>query len=133
NLWSHRQLLELRGETIMIISIDIGGTNIRFSLVDVYTNSIYFFEFWLRDPGSHLKKEVFINKLKEYVKKVEQKENNIYAIAIAVASPVDFKGKKVLTAENIGWENESISEFVQEETGYPTIIETDIVCGAIGE
>lgn len=117
----------------MILAVDIGGTHIRCAMVDTETIQLKNVKKWSRTSGAKVEPGKVVQIISEYMESSQCAELNVEAISIALAGSVDSEGRVVLLSENIGWYDVPLSNLIEQETGCPTVLETDVICGAIGE
>jgi glucokinase len=121
---------------VNVIAIDVGGTTIKGAVIsqlhqlpsqpDVILNTLH-------DQDA----VGVINQILEMINNLIHKNNikhqeNI--ISISVPGLVNSKKGIVKIALNLPkWENIHLGEFISQATGYPTIVENDANCAALGE
>lgn len=118
------------------IGIDLGGTNIKFGLLDEEGKLIYVKKLPTEaDKGA----EVVIQHLISAVKNVKQfaEKNNIFPVGVGIGTPgiVDRSNRIVLGgADNIaGWSQVPLSEKIEESCQLPVFINNDANLMGLGE
>lgn len=112
----------------MILSIDLGGTNVRFGLVKdgkiIKTNAIA--------SPSNLSMEDSLNYLKVEIGKILTTE--VEAIGIGVPSVVDASRGIVYNAANIpSWKEVHLKDYLTNEFNLPVYVNNDCNCFVLGE
>jgi glucokinase len=63
-----------------------------------------------------------------------QADGNCVAIGVGTPGPADLQGRIALEAFNLpGWHNVPIADYLETETGLPTVVANDANCAALGE
>ncbi len=113
-----------------IITLDIGGTNIRCALFHIERNEPLFI-----DKISTVAKEKSpIERIIEIIGKNWPKDCDVAGIAAAAPGSVDVKQNKVILAPNIaGWKNIKLGEILQKQFSVKVLINNDARLATIGE
>ncbi|WP_106496325.1 ROK family protein [Lentibacillus sp. Marseille-P4043] len=114
-----------------LIVIDIGGTAIKYGVLDEHENLLF------RESipsEAHLGGNELIKKVLRICDQVKRKWD-VFGVAISSAGQIDSEhGVVVHATETIpGYTGMSVTEMVTEHTGLPATIENDVNCTAIGE
>lgn len=114
-----------------VLSFDIGGTSIKYGVVDFDGNVI-----WkdAMDTEAYLGGEHLVSKVKAKVEEVIKSEN-IEGVAISTAGIVHNKKGEILAASNAipGYKGQKIKEEIEKTFGLFTTVENDVNCAAAGE
>lgn len=112
------------------IGIDVGGTKILAGVVD-HEGRILDVE---RRDTPRQDSAATIEAIVEVVGALRGRSSApIEAVGVGVAGLVDFDRTKVITAPNLGWEQQPIGALVEAATGLPTVVENDANAAAWGE
>lgn len=113
-----------------IIAIDIGGTDIKYGLVDLEGQILNFSLLKTESAGG----------IKELLEKIDgiienTITNNIIGVAISATGQIDGDKGMVIGGIDItpGWVGTNLVEIIQTKYNIPTIIENDVNCAALGE
>ncbi len=118
--------------TPYIISVDIGGTQIRAALSDREGSIIYRVAHpTLAEEGP----EPVIGRIKEAIRQAAgQHLGEVQAIGIATAGPLDPWEGVIIKAPNLpGWHNVPLKAIIEEEFGLPTYVGNDANLAALAE
>lgn len=117
------------------IGIDVGGTNIKFALVNnkgeiLYSNSI--------PTRSEMGYEYTVNNMKQAISTLLEETNsnktNIEGIGFGFPGQIDYKNGIVKHSTNIpGWNNVPITDIIEKEFGIPAKIDNDVRVATLGE
>lgn len=117
------------------IGIDIGGTNVKFAIVDlqgkiIYSNSVM--------THAELGYESALNNIKQAIytafKETKVTKENIEGMGIGFPGQIDSEKGIVRNLPNMpGWENVPVAKIMETEFGFPTKIDNDVRCAALGE
>ncbi len=122
------------------LGIDIGGTNIRFGIVDVRGRLLSFKSLPIEQSADKA-----IEQIKTFIKRlIEQSEGyetentgikniNIKAVGIAAAGQIDRKNGIIIYSPNLNWRNVRIKEELENLFNIPVLIENDVNAIAYGE
>lgn len=115
-----------------IIGIDIGGTAIKFALLDMAGVLI---EKWsistnISDNGSHIPCEI-VNSIKGKFSQAGESLENLIGIGIGVPGPVD--DVHVKRAVNLGWNNFPLKSIIEQALHVPVVLLNDANAAALGE
>lgn len=118
--------------TKKVIGIDIGGTSIKFALIDVWGSIL---KKWsiptnINDSGNQITTEI-INSIKQETSKLLYTE--IIGCGVGVPGPVSIDGKCVLRAVNLGWENLPLKAMMENSLNIPVKLLNDANAAALGE
>jgi len=107
---------------VMIIGIDIGGTNIKGILLDgtkIRTKVQY-------STKSKTNKKLLLDQIFKIIKILIKKGKKIDGIGIGVAGPIDFKNQKILDPPNVtALRNLELGKLIEKKFKIKTIIEND--------
>ncbi|MGL5355283.1 MAG: ROK family protein [Cetobacterium sp.] len=113
-----------------IIAIDIGGTDIKYGLIDLEGQILNFSLLKTESAGG----------IKELLEKIDEIientiTNNIIGVAISATGQIDGDKGMVIGGTDItpGWVGTNLVEIIQTKYNLPTIIENDVNCAALGE
>ena len=118
------------------IGIDLGGTSIKYALIDQQGNFLFSGKISSRANESA---EAVIRQLVTAVKTVQdyalRKNCPIKGVGIGTPGIADATNRMVLGgAENIkGWENLPLADIMEKETGLPTLLSNDANLMGLGE
>ncbi|MCE3009631.1 MAG: ROK family protein [Proteobacteria bacterium] len=112
------------------IGIDIGGTNLRFALVDHLGSLIA--QTKVPTPKDN---EALLTLLASHARNLVLKSPiSVGGIGVGWPGPVDRKLGKIIKAPNItGLEHFPLTSFLSKELGLPCFLENDAKCAALGE
>ena len=120
------------------LGIDIGGTNIRFGIVDVRGRLLSFNSLPIEQSADKA-----IGQIKTFIKRlIEQSEGyetentgikNIKAVGIAAAGQIDRRNGVIIYSPNLNWRNVHIKEELENLFNIPVLIENDVNAIAYGE
>ena len=103
-----------------IISIDIGGTNIRIAVIDQDLNVLYF----VKEKTIRENKKLFLDNVITMVKKISIQQYNPKAISIGVAGRVRNENT-IDELPNIGIKNVDLATLLNDEFHLPVFIRHD--------
>ncbi|MEG1871137.1 MAG: ROK family protein, partial [Peptostreptococcaceae bacterium] len=114
-----------------VLSFDIGGTSIKYGIVDFEGNIIWKSEM---DTEAYLGGSHIVQKVKDKVGEIVQREQ-IIGVAISTAGIVDpVKGRIAEASDTIkGYRGQEIKETIENAFGIKTTVENDVNCAALGE
>lgn len=115
-----------------MIGIDIGGTSIKFSLMDKNGT----IEKRWSIPTNISEKGKFIpHEICESIRSQVLSTNTyvIEGIGIGVPGPISIDGKVVLQAVNLDWQNLPLKEMIENELGIGVVLLNDANAAALGE
>lgn len=115
----------------MIASFDIGGTSIKFGIIDQEGKILFKSSF---PSDIHIGGERIIHKIIQQVALLK-KDWKMEGVAISTAGQIDsHKGLVVHATDNIpNYTGLEIKSMVEKETGLPAEVENDVNCMALGE
>lgn len=116
------------------LGVDIGGTNIQAGIVDenykiVVKDSIPTDAY---RPVEEIMNDIF-SLIKKIVDQADLSMNRFTSIGIGMPSYVNPKTHKVVHANNLGWINLPIYDYLKVHTNLPIYIENDANCATLGE
>jgi glucokinase len=114
---------DLAGNT-KAIGIDLGGTNLRWAVVDSEGDRLY----QDRIPRPHSAEEI-VRELRRGIDVCRSRFPEVIAAGVAVPGVIRPEG---ITSNNLGWTNFQLEEALGE-TPIPTRIINDMAAGAVGE
>lgn len=120
------------------LGIDIGGTNIRFGIVDVRGRLLSFNSLPIEQSADKAIGQIktFIKRLIEQSKGYETENTgikNIKAVGIAAAGQIDRRNGVIIYSPNLNWRNVRIKEELENLFNIPVLIENDVNAIAYGE
>lgn len=117
------------GDYMKFLAIDIGGTAIKYGIVDENAEISDSFEIPSNTKlgASHIIEEIF--------KIIENCKNDIVAVGISTAGQVDSDKGKILYANNNfpGYTGTELSKIIREKYNLPAYIENDVNSAATAE
>lgn len=116
------------------IGIDVGGTNIKFSIIN---QSFEIQDSWsiktnLEHKGELILEDISLEIL-GYLSKTELTNEEIDVIGIGVPGPVDSDTGTVEVAVNLGWGKKEVSKILNEKLNLPVYVLNDANAAAFGE
>lgn len=115
-----------------IIAIDIGGTNIKYGIVD-HTG-------YIRDRGivpteAHYGGQVLIEKIEGIIQRELNNTSNLLGIGISSAGQIEPKtGSVRFATDNLpGWTGMPIKDILTSRFKVPVYVDNDVNCAALGE
>ncbi|MFD2618303.1 ROK family glucokinase [Terrilactibacillus laevilacticus] len=116
------------------VGVDIGGTTIKLAFV---TDDGLFVDKWeiptnTSENGKHIAKDISYSihtKLKENGHTLDQ----VRGIGLGAPGFIEMSTGFIYQAVNIGWKDYALKEELENETGFPVIIDNDANIAAIGE
>lgn len=117
-----------------MIGIDIGGTAIKFALIDVYGNisKKWSIRTDAADNGNHIPNDI-ICAIKAEVLDGTSSQGDIIGIGIGVPGPISRNGELVKKAVNLGWSDMPLKPVIEKELKLPVILLNDANAAALGE
>jgi len=113
----------------MILGIDIGGTAVKFGVVDDKFSVVKTYSIPTEtDKGDKHLVNTIVQKAKEI-----KKEISFDSIGIGSPGTIDAKNGIILRASNLPFENTHVTEIVERELSVPAYIANDARCAAAGE
>lgn len=114
-----------------IVAIDIGGTKIKYGLVNIEGKLLAASEM---DTEAAKGRDLLLEKIYKIVEKYS-KDNKIIGIAISTTGQVNGKLGKVVGGTELipGWIGTNVVEILEKKYEIPVIIENDVNCAAEGE
>ncbi len=113
----------------MELGIDIGGTNVKFGVVDeleiIYKSDI--------PTGAKREDDEIVKDIIEECKKIIAKYDKIDKIGIGSPGEIDSDNGVIRSAANINFKNTPICAMITEATGIPVRIGNDANCAVLGE
>lgn len=115
-----------------MIGIDIGGTAIKFALIDVHGNisKKWTIRTDAADNGNHIPNDI-IRAIKAEVLDGASSQGDI--IGIGVPGPISRNGELVKKAVNLGWSDMPLKPVIEKELKLPVILLNDANAAALGE
>ncbi|GAA3731818.1 ROK family protein [Salinicoccus jeotgali] len=115
----------------MITAFDIGGTSIKFGIVDQEGKILFKSSF---PSDIHIGGERIIRKIIQQIGLLE-KDWQIEGVAVSTAGQIDsHEGMVVHATDNIpNYTGLEIKSMIERETGLPAEVENDVNCTALGE
>lgn len=114
--------------TMIALGIDIGGTYIKYGLVNENAQII---QKWRENTSSSLPE--LLNQIVTIIHQ-QQKNHTIEAIGIGIPGFISHKKKKILCSPNIHYlDGVNFASAVRKQSGFPVIVENDANLAAYGE
>lgn len=112
----------------MYLGVDIGGTSIKFGVVDGFNNIVY------KDSLPTQKDKPARAIIDNIAKACKDITSRFPVTAVGVGTPgiIDF-AKKTVTAANLPFDNTPIFDWLKESINLPVYINNDANCAALGE
>lgn len=119
----------------LILAVDLGGTKIQSSVVDVQ-GSVLSASLTLTEaqkgPGSVLEKIIF--SMSDAMEKSRQDPSRVLAVGVGSPGPLDPKTGTIYSPPNLpGWDDICLSRLLQERTNLPCFVDNDVNMGTLGE
>lgn len=111
-----------------IISVDIGGTNSRFALIDEKFNVLY----KIVKPTILNIKDAFVNSIIIGIKDILKEDPNVIGISLGIPGPIIHESH-VITLPNIHIDDIPLGEILKREFNLPVIIRNDAEMAAFAE
>lgn len=117
-----------------MIGIDIGGTAIKFALIDVYgsISKKWIIRTDAADNGNHIPNAI-IRAIEAEVLDGTSTQGDIIGIGIGVPGPISRNGELVKKAVNLGWSDMPLKPVIEKELKLPVILLNDANAAALGE
>lgn len=114
-----------------ILSFDIGGTSIKYGVLDLEGNILWKDEM---STEAHLGGNHIIEKVKMKIEQVIVKET-VIGVAVSTAGVVDSINGVILEASDAikGYKGQKIKQSIEETFNLKTTVENDVNCAALGE
>jgi glucokinase len=117
-----------RKERVMIVGVDLGGTNIRAGL----ESGGKLLELRKSRFNTQLSKEETLSQFIAFIK--PRINPQVAGIGIGVPSVVDVEQGIVFNAANIpSWDRVNLKSILEDEFGLPVVVNNDVNCFALGE
>ena len=113
-----------------ILSFDIGGTSIKFGVIDSEGNIL-----WkdAMDTNAHLGGEALLNSIVDKAIEIREKEE-IHGVAVSTAGIINSRNGEVLVCNNIpNYVGIKVKDYLEERCGLKVAVENDVNCAALGE
>ncbi|EOH91785.1 ROK family protein [Enterococcus pallens] len=115
-----------------ILGIDIGGTSVKFALMDVLGNieKKWTIPTDISERGAKIPGDICTS-----VRRVlgDQQIKEVSGIGIGVPGPISPDGHTVVRAVNLDWEEVPLKKIIQQELGVDTCLLNDANAAALGE
>ena len=114
-----------------ILSFDIGGTAIKYGVLDLQGNVLWKDEM---DTEANLGGEHILNKVKSKISEVINNEK-VIGVAVSTAGIVDTVNGAIAEASDTipGYRGQQIKSEIEKDFGLKTTVENDVNCAALGE
>lgn len=110
----------------LALGIDIGGTNFRIGAVDENGNISNFEKNSSRVFDSGGVEKTLLEEIKKYIAEYEY-DGQISAAAIGLPSMISKDKKIVVSTPNVrGFDNIELSDYLQQELGFPVFVDRDV-------
>lgn len=119
-----------------VLSVDVGGTNIKIGLVDAKGRVIFRTGLFTRTfvRNKRLLIEAIVVRLREIITLNRLKKSDILGIGIGLPGLIDFKKGIVNTLVNIpGWRHVPLKSILEKKLKIPTFIDNDVNVMTLGE
>jgi len=112
------------------IGIDVGGTKILAGLVDADGRVVH----QARRQSARNDPTSVLNTICEVVTELgDASEDDVVAVGLGIAGPVDAERSTVFYAPNLGWPQVPVRDLLTDRVGLPVIVENDGNAAAWGE
>lgn len=113
-----------------VIAIDLGGTAIKFAIVDTNgtINDKWQIKTDISESGTRIPDQI-VKSVKEYYK--NKNIENVLGIGMGVPGPV--VDNKILRAVNLGWNELDLSSIIEKQLNLPVRLINDANAAALGE
>jgi len=112
------------------IGIDVGGTKILAGLVDADGRVVH----QARRQSARNDPTSVLNTICEVVTELgDASEDDVVAVGLGIAGPVDAERSTVFYAPNLGWPQVPVRDLLTDRVGLPVIVENDGNSAAWGE
>lgn len=112
------------------IGIDVGGTKILAGLVDADGHVVH----QARRQSARNDPTSVLNTICEVVTELgDASEDDVVAVGLGIAGPVDAERSTVFYAPNLGWPQVPVRDLLTDRVGLPVIVENDGNAAAWGE
>lgn len=118
---------------IYALGIDIGGTNIKFAIIDSKGKIINFYQ---RESGADKGRSAILSNIQLGAEYILSQSKNLNIIGIGVGTPglVNDKGKVVTGAANLkDWNGTPIKKIIEKRLNLPVFVDNDVTALALGE
>lgn len=117
-----------------MIGIDIGGTTIKMSLIDIYgtIHKKWQIDTNIKDDGKEIPNDI-VKSIQDSIGLNEGMISEIIGIGIGVPGPVSSDAQIVLRAVNIGWRDMPLKSIIENELDIPVVLINDANAAALGE
>lgn len=113
-----------------IITLDIGGTNIRCALFHAEKD----LPISIEKISTTTENESAIERIIQVIEKIWPKDRTVVGIAAAAPGSIDVNQNKVIVAPNIeGWRDIELGDILQKQFGVKILVNNDARLAAIGE
>ena len=112
----------------IVISVDIGGTNSRFALIDENFQIVKS----LTHPTVLYKKDEFVNSIVESIREICSNSDDVVAISLGIPGPIGNKGH-VIDLPNIHIQDIPLGEILSKEFKLPVFIRNDAEMACFAE
>lgn len=121
-------------EEALYVGIDIGGTSIKFGLIDDSGKIVTKWEIpTVKNKSNEEFVEYIWNSVLETKRHHQIEFNNLKAIGIGSAGFVNVKEGIIYESVNIGWKDFPLGEILQKVSGLPVFVENDANMATLGE
>ena len=117
-----------RGPVTLTIGVDVGGTKISAGLVGEHGTLVATER--TESPAKH--PQQIVSTIGELVRTLSA-ERDVEAVGASAAGFVDKARSMVTFAPNLAWRDEPLKELLEQETGFPVVVENDANAAAWGE
>jgi glucokinase len=123
-------------DSVAVVGVDIGGTNIKIALVDPATGRLL--ERSRLETLAERGPEAVLRDLAQSVKELSRhggaRGHPVVGVGVGAAGIIDTKEGLVITSPNLpGWAHFPLGSRLGEELGLPVAVENDVDCVGYGE
>ncbi|MGI9014218.1 MAG: ROK family protein [Phycisphaerales bacterium] len=121
-------------QAILVIGIDLGGTNMQFGVVDAQNGIVgRTKKKTMAQKGSDEVIARLVDGVHDACTDAEVELAEIAAVGIAAAGAIDTPNGMVLSSPNIGWVDFPLRDALHEKLGRPVVLENDVNGAVWGE
>ncbi|SDY54538.1 glucokinase [Evansella caseinilytica] len=121
-------------EKNLLAGIDIGGTTVKLSFIDVQGNILTKWEIPtnIADGGKHIVKDIAAT-IEEKLAELGLNKSHLMGIGIGAPGFIDVKNGIIFEAVNIGWKDFHLKEEIETLLAVPAFVDNDANLAAVGE
>lgn len=114
-----------------MIGVDIGGTTIKFSVIDIHGKSGK--KWHINTDISHRGRNIPQDIIASIRQNVDTKSSDLIGIGVDVPGSIADDGRDVIRAVNLGWHNLPLKDRIEQALNKPVILMNDANAAALGE